>query len=274
MADDREILRQIWDGKIPMSFSLAQDEVDGERPDSIYLLAPRQSYLPLVTDKVSKHLAQFVDKEKAGEIWFEYEGQPLKWHYPIGVIYDLYAAEGALPWLITVHFQNFPEEEIMHCPNKDVVESHFMSMVKEADALKHRSQVINAMQKKDHKQMWLGVANDKFDQFWPVNKKLMENSGDEKFKYIPFRIYQVDCPVVQKLFRPYTEEGNENTLADLLSTALPYIDDVSSLQVMTQGIEPPLETPIIWLAEHLSYPDNFLHICVMSKTSRNESTNW
>ena len=31
---------------------------------------------------------------------------------------------------------------------------------------------------------------------------------------------------------------------------------------MTQGIEPDIDTPLQWMAEHLSYPDNFLHITV------------
>lgn len=34
-----------------------------------------------------------------------------------------------------------------------------MSCIKEADALKHKSQVINDMQKKDHKQLWMGLQN-------------------------------------------------------------------------------------------------------------------
>lgn len=34
-----------------------------------------------------------------------------------------------------------------------------MSSIKEADALKHKSQVINDMQKKDHKQLWMGLQN-------------------------------------------------------------------------------------------------------------------
>jgi hypothetical protein len=32
---------------------------------------------------------------------------------------------------------------------------------------------------------------DKFDQFWSINKKLMEVTDGECFKSIPFRIYQV-----------------------------------------------------------------------------------
>lgn len=34
--------------------------------------------------------------------------------------------------------------------------------------------------------------------------------------------------------------------------------------VFTHGITPPLETPLQWMSEHLSYPDNFLHLVVTS----------
>ncbi|MBZ3887515.1 Autophagy protein 5 [Sciurus carolinensis] len=131
-------------------------------------------------------------QEDISEIWFEYEGTPLKWHYPIGLLFDLLASSSALPWNITVHFKSFPEKDLLHCPSKDAIEAHFMSCMKEADALKHKSQVINEMQKKDHKQLWMGLQNDRFDQFWAINRKLMEYPAEENgFRYIPFRIYQV-----------------------------------------------------------------------------------
>ncbi|KAB0340751.1 hypothetical protein FD754_022854 [Muntiacus muntjak] len=123
------------------------------------LLLPRVSYLTLVTDKVKKHFQKVMRQEDISEIWFEYEGTPLKWHYPIGLLFDLLASSSALPWNITVHFKSFPEKDLLHCPSKDVIEAHFMSCVKEADALKHKSQVINEMQKKDHKQLWMGLQN-------------------------------------------------------------------------------------------------------------------
>lgn len=45
-----------------------------------------------------------------------------------------------------------------------------MSSIKEADALKHKSQVVNDMQKKDHKQLWMGLQNgemhvDRYEHF-------------------------------------------------------------------------------------------------------------
>ena len=87
-------------------------------------------------------------------MWFSCGGSPLKWHHPIGVLYDIHG--GSLPWDITVHFSSYPQNELIPCGSRDVVESHFMSRVKEADQMKHGGRVVSAMQKKDHNQLWLG----------------------------------------------------------------------------------------------------------------------
>jgi len=202
MADDREVLKEVWDGKLPVCFRLAMEDRFMTEPEDIYIMVPRQTYFPIVTEKVHHYFSEFINPTNRGhEMWFEYNGIALKWHYPVGLLFDLIVNDpkcrdeagfsyGGLPWVVNVHFSNFPEDELMHCTNKEIVESHFMSTIKEADALKHRGKVINAMQKRDHKQLWVGLQNDKFEQFWSVNKKLMEVSEGEGFKQIPFRIYQ------------------------------------------------------------------------------------
>jgi len=266
MADDREVLRELWDGRLPICFSLAADEVISvETPEPIYLMVSRQTYLPIITEKIERHFMKHIEKDLVDEIWMEFEGQPLKWHYPVGLLYDICAYNSSLPWNITVHFQNFPSDELMRCSSREVVESHFMSTVKEADALKRNSQVINSMQKKDHKQLWMGLLNDKFDQFWMVNRKLMDCTPEDPFKHIPIRLYQLDKPFVQKLVKPFQTEscglgarGDVLTLGGAISILTPDIPQPYS--VVIQGLEPPLETPIHYLSEHLSYPDNFLHI--------------
>ncbi|RMX41339.1 hypothetical protein pdam_00012789 [Pocillopora damicornis] len=271
MAEDREVLRYIWDGRLPVCFNLSSDEVvTVEQPDPYYLLVPRLSYLTLVTDKVQRHFQRAISNESVDEVWFEYDGQPLKWHYPIGVLFDLHGSSASLPWNLTVHFQKFPETEVMRCPGKEAIESHFMSAVKEADNLKHRSQVINSMQKKDHKQLWLGLSNDKFEQFWAVNRRLMERTGDDPyFKHIPFRIFQPDKQFIQELFRPLNENGEQHTLGDLLHEFAPevFANGIARMdnewRIVIQGIEPPLETPIHWISEHFSHPDNFLYIVIV-----------
>lgn len=57
MACDREVLREIWDGKLPVCFQLNPEEVnDLQAPEPYYLMIPRLSYFPLVTDKVKYNL--------------------------------------------------------------------------------------------------------------------------------------------------------------------------------------------------------------------------
>lgn len=54
MSSDREVLRIVWEGQIPVCFQVAPDEVDGlQQPENFYLIISRLSYLPLVTDKVN-----------------------------------------------------------------------------------------------------------------------------------------------------------------------------------------------------------------------------
>lgn len=121
------------------------------------------------------------------EMWLEYDGQPVKWHLPIGVLFDLYMAPDIqLPWNVTVHFEKFPEQQIYRFSNKyvnficinhhylynylyfrETVEAHFMSCLKEADVLKHRGQIVSNMQKKDHNQLWLGLQNGKCSLLQP-----------------------------------------------------------------------------------------------------------
>ncbi|RZB38628.1 autophagy protein 5, partial [Asbolus verrucosus] len=255
MANDREVLREVWEGKLPIAFKLDPDEVvELQQPDHFYLMVPRLSYFPLVTDKVRKHFLRYVANDKQDrEMWLEYDGQPIKWHYPIGVLFDLLiTSDDQLPWNITVHFDKFPENQIYRFSNKETVESYFMACLKEADVLKHRGQIASNMQKKDHNQLWL----DKFEQFWAVNRKLMEVSSEqEHFKYIPFRCYMEDG-YRQKLIKPVAEDGRRKTLQDLLHEMFPGRNNVN---IKTHGMIPPLETPLQWMSEHLSYPDNFLH---------------
>lgn len=45
MADDTEILREIWDGKIPVCFRLAENEWRSSEPEEIYvILFKKNSY--------------------------------------------------------------------------------------------------------------------------------------------------------------------------------------------------------------------------------------
>lgn len=69
-----------------------------------------------------KHFIKHIesDSKQDHEMWLEFNGIPLKWHYPIGVLLDIYSNDIQLPWNIVVHFDKFPENVLMHCQNKYV----------------------------------------------------------------------------------------------------------------------------------------------------------
>ena len=52
--EDREVLQEVWAGKIPAMFSLSEQDCGNTIPDPCYLMLPRMSYLPLATEKVSE----------------------------------------------------------------------------------------------------------------------------------------------------------------------------------------------------------------------------
>ncbi|RWS24996.1 autophagy protein 5-like protein [Leptotrombidium deliense] len=268
MADEQHILRSVWEARVPVCFTLSPREISTmQQPDPYYSMLPRISYLPLVIDKVIRHFANFVTeyKKNGNDLWIDFEGKPLKWHYPIGLLWDIFNNDTSIPWNLTIHFENFPEDELIRFNNRALIESTFMSTIKEADALKHRSQVINSMLEKDHNQLWLGLQNNRFDQFWNVNRKLMEHTNDELFRHIPYRIYESNKSFIQRLTKPNTENGQLTTVADLIEQVFPEQDN-TKVTIITHGVKLPMQTPLQWLSENMSYPDNFVHLYALRQS--------
>lgn len=370
---DKEVLRDIWNGQLPLCFKLHPDDVSGmHRPEPYYMMVPRVTYFPIVLDRVVKYFNRFMDQSKnsTDEMWLDYEGQHIKSHHPIGLSWDLFGSSYDLPWRLMLHFSDFPSKDLVKCNSKASIKSIFMSSIKEADALKHKGSVTKNMLEKDQNLLWSSLVNDKFDQFWSINKRLMDRIDNELFRCIPFRLYFPDYTYIQKIIKPCTTEkqiflnhnqqnqydsgmhmppiyakdiviskthkcshsasdleearveGREHrysTMLDLIQCAFSRrLDDLlietktegagqsegdGSLEspsraqplggepsdqlhklhitldglvdvrlfkyrFLSHGIEIPFDTPLQWLSEHLSYPDNFLHICAVKKDDR------
>jgi hypothetical protein len=52
-------------------------------------------------------------------------------HYPVGLLFDLYADAEQLPWDLEVHFGAFPVQSLIQMPSYDAPMEFFMSMIKE-----------------------------------------------------------------------------------------------------------------------------------------------
>lgn len=66
------------------------------------------------------------------------------------------------------------------------------------------------------------IIADKFDQFWAINRRLMESHGDnEGFKHIPVRLYSDDGICNQRLVSPKNNDGTRKVLQQMISELYP-----------------------------------------------------
>lgn len=102
----------------------------------------------------------------------------MKWHYPVGLLFDLYAGadpatksgnrndgsqegESPLPWRLTVHFSNWPVEDLVRLDADGIVMNDaFINSVKEADFLRNgTAKGIMSLSKEDSSGLWRAVED-------------------------------------------------------------------------------------------------------------------
>jgi autophagy-related protein 5 len=182
---------------------------------------PRILYLPFLLPKLHAFFfPSLIDPNcQPHQGWFSFEGVPLKWHYPVGLLYDLYSgaepisrssggvAEGnpthhsisitrrdgdgasgesqivaeekvnfPLPWRLTVHFQNWPDQDLVRLdPDGMVMHDAFINSVKEADFLRNgNAKGIMTLSKEDSSGLWKAVQDRK--QTFPLFNSLLLTS--------------------------------------------------------------------------------------------------
>lgn len=111
--------------------------------------------------------------------WFSFENVPLKWHYPVGLLYDLFSganpsqgptyrgreeyqpgeASNVLPWRLTLHFSVWPADQLVRLDAEGkVLHDAFINAVKEADFLRNgTAKGIMSLSKSDSTQLWKSV---------------------------------------------------------------------------------------------------------------------
>lgn len=232
------LCEQIWNGCVPVLFDMASNEIISnimngiQDPVSIFLLLPRISYLPLVTEKVHNHFATYAPALSDG-MWFEFNGNPLKWNFPIGVLYDLYIHEqyknpnnndnndGKIDqnddpvWKIIVHFQSYPSEDvIMRCDNINAVKILFFNYLKQSLFLAYNNiNAIASLKKDDQNALWNGVCTADYNLYFPIYQSLfgrISNKHSKMMRY-PFRI----------ILRGFDEGDNTQKKIDLIPIQRP-----------------------------------------------------
>ncbi|KAJ8461584.1 hypothetical protein OPV22_034510 [Ensete ventricosum] len=126
-----EAVKYVWGGAIPLQIHLHESEVTTlPPPPPALVLGSRIGYLPLLLPLIKPYFSSTLPPGE-DTVWFDYNGLPLKWYVPIGVLFDLLCAEPERPWNLTVHFRGYPGDVLTPCDSEDTVKWSYINSLKE-----------------------------------------------------------------------------------------------------------------------------------------------
>ncbi|KGO54996.1 Autophagy-related protein 5 [Penicillium expansum] len=212
------IQKAVWDGRLPLEIVLASSESRTFDKTDPYLIAyPRISYLPSLLPKLRAFFSNFLiePNSQSHDGWFEFEGVPLKWHYPIGLLFDLYAGADpaskaaarsnespesgpSLPWRLILHFSDWPDDLVRLDADGMVMNDAFINSVKEADFLRNgTAKGIMSLSKEDSSGLWNAVQEQAIltrrntvdlSSFQRISNVLLPQLS-QPFRNVPIRIF-------------------------------------------------------------------------------------
>ncbi|XP_049369676.1 autophagy protein 5 isoform X2 [Solanum verrucosum] len=251
-GEGTEAQKYIWEGAIPLQIHLHESEVTNlPAPPPAMILAPRIGYLPLLAQKVepffSNSLPPGVDT-----IWFEYNGLPLKWYIPTGVLFDLLCAEPERPWNLTVHFRGYPGNVLTPCDSEDSVKWSFINSFKEAAYIINGNckNVMN-MSQSDQLELWRSIMDGNLDSYLRISSKLKFGILVDDFSIqlnisspkSPESTQNADGPAPAKTGKCFTlYDAITKLLPEFFGEKLPPKDDVSKEEVEVEQRLSPEET--------------------------------
>ncbi|KAI4128017.1 MAG: hypothetical protein LQ347_004351 [Umbilicaria vellea] len=297
----RALQEVIWNGSLPLEIRLSPSESRNYDQTDPYLVHyPRLSYLPFLLPRLHAFFtASLITPDVSpSDAWFSFEGVPLKWHYPVGLLYDLFSGrnpsqaagrkplsdddpgEAPKPWTLIVHFSDWPDEQLVKLDAEGkVLHDAFINSVKEADFLRNgTAKGIMSLSKDDSTRLWDAVLHHQLFAFAAVSQKLLYAQA-APLRHVPLKVYLPASPsasqptaghlrVVQSLVTPCVPNTREpQTLGSALHGLLPSLFPSRRTPILAKPVLHGAVVPMGALLEELlrvgAYLDGWVHLGVV-----------
>jgi hypothetical protein len=237
-------------------------------------MLPRQAYLPYAaTRAVYDHFAGYAPPNPE-ELWFEHDDRPLRWHVPIGVLFDHAVGldDGrALPWRLVAHFSNFPVQTLLRGgglrADTTAVGASYLNALKESSFLRFGgTQLVMALPADTQRRLQRAVELARFNEFAAVSAALVPAGvqSDERRRKTraAVRVFPAQGPWLQPSLSLRADDGRSHTLCEVLRIACPdaFADGASARCAIVHGLPAPLDAPLDWLCAACAHADGFLYV--------------
>lgn len=271
---EEDARRQLCGGKVFLCVRLACNEVASlKEPPPLFILASRLAYLPLLFNEVYEHFNSCLPPRmgQSYEIWFDCNDVALKWHYPLGVLFDiLFGRDLPAPLDLTVHFRGNSSKDILPFTGIGDLQRTVMNAFRQASYMQHGSATtFMKLSKQSQTQLWDSISKGNLDSYSVVQRQLLCASLSV-CKSLTVRVHLHGPPHLVLLHPapPFDPKSGEMcTVGSFLLQAMPPLLDKSGallegIEVLTLGVRLTLETPLYWLFLHAAYFDQVVHLVV------------
>jgi autophagy-related protein 5 len=285
---------------IPIRIELSNDSLSSPTsPPPLFMQVPRWGYLSSILSSIWPyyHASVALASEGISERgWFSSDSTPLLSNLPIGVLYDTLVGlspshDPGIIWELDLHYSSPPAD---HCNtvdwiSKQSMQTIFFSSLKEASFIirgPDGPSNVMRMTAAAQEQLWQSVCSSDSQRLRSSSLKLAQSSERQASPLlIPIRlIASTSSNISHMTSRPWPakrEDGSFSTLGDLLTALLIAPSQGSSQGLSPQqegdairasrclvfGIQPPLESPLLWLHREFHYGDSFLYISALCDPS-------
>lgn len=272
-----EIQRRVWNGSVPVRivFRVNSKEVE------LFLEIRRLSYFTNYFCKVISYFKPHFLELGEAPVWLEFEGTPIQWQYPIGLLYDLLFLPSqqksqqllVVPmWTVSLNYRDYPSKHIIPFPNTDYLvfaKNTFINQLKQSSyVLYGNSKLIMGLSPTKSDNFWHSIINSDWNLYESINRELVIPA---KIQRVPVKIFVSGSSIViQAPVYPKTE-GKLTGLKDILQENVPtlcnhsvnaraYVHGIDMDYILKRADEIPSILELWKLFKHV---DNFLYITII-----------